>query len=535
MDIKNIILFIVSIVTAYLSLFIVRGKDARINKSFSLYILSVGLWALGLALFDLSTSISDAFKFLKFYYVSAAAIPMFFLYFAISFPKETKVSKTRFLTTSSIFIILSLLIVFKDGFIIKEIFLTSPKTVTINTTGYLIYSIYFILIILVSYFKLFKTYLEYKDKNEEESDQLKLLMVGTLIPYLFGMWFDLILPYFDYGHIWAGPPFGLAVVFIILYSIFKYKLFNIKVVTTELLTFVLWMFLLSRFLISQTFEDKIMDMILLILTLVVGIFLIRSVRREINIREKIENLAKQLEISNEHLKLLDQQKSEFISLASHQLRGPLTAIKGYASMILEGDFGSITDSVKDATNKIFISTGDLVVLVGDYLDVSRIEQGRMQYNFENFNLAEEIKTVITELKPTIEKSHLEISYDIDSNLNYNMDGDRGKIKQVIGNIIDNSIKYTPKGSIHVWLTRKDGNKILITISDTGVGIKKEVLPNLFEKFSRAPDASKTNILGTGLGLYIAKKMIEAHHGRIWAESAGENKGSSFFIELEGSN
>ena len=159
----------------------------------------------------------------------------------------------------------------------------------------------------------------------------------------------------------------------------------------------------------------------------------------------------------------------------------------------------------------------------------------MQYNFEHFDLAEEVETVVTELRPTIEKARLTMSFDVDKNVNYSVDGDRGKIKQVIGNIIDNSIKYTPHGGIHVWLTRKANNKILLTVSDTGVGIKPEVLPNLFEKFSRAPDASRTNIIGTGLGLYIAKKMIEAHHGRIWAESVGEGKGSSFFIELEGSN
>jgi signal transduction histidine kinase len=535
MDIKDIILFIVSIVTAYLSLFIVRGKNASINKSFAMYILFVGLWALGLALFDLSNNVTYSIYFAKFYYISAAAIPMFFLYFSLSFPKNNKVSKLKHFGIISSFLALVCLIVFTKGFILTDVYLTSPKTVKINDLGYLIYAIYFIIIILLSYIKLFRTYLEYRGKNQQEESQLKLLMIGTLVPYLFGMWFDLILPYYDYSYIWAGPPFGLAVVLVILYSIFKYKLFNIKVITTELLAAALWLFILSRFLLSQTFEEKVMDGTLLFLTLVVGIFLIKSVRKEVEVREKIQKIAIELEDANERLKILDQQKTEFISLASHQLRGPLTAIKGYASMVLEGDFGPTTDPIKETVSKILKSTSDLVVLVGDFLDVSRIEQGRMQYNFEHFDIAEEVETVITELKPTIEKAHLTVSYDIDKNQNYSVDGDRGKLKQVIGNLIDNSIKYTPQGSVHVWVTRKENNKILITISDTGVGIKKEVLPNLFEKFSRAPDASKTNILGTGLGLYIAKKMVEAHRGRIWAESAGENKGASFFIELEGSN
>jgi signal transduction histidine kinase len=495
----------------------------------------VGLWALGLALFDLSTNATHAMYFAKFYYTAAVAIPMFFLYFALSFLKVKELSKLKNVSIIMSFLVLVSLIIFSKGFILTEVFLTTPKTVKINSAGYLIYSIYFTVIIILAYIKLFWTYLEHRGKNRQEESQLKLLIIGTLIPYLFGMWFDLILPYYNYSYIWAGPPFGLAVVFVILYSIYKYRLFNIKVITTELLAAVLWLFILSRFLLSQTFEDKMMDGALLFLTVVVGIFLIKSVRKEVEVREKIQKIATELEDANVRLKVLDQQKTEFISLASHQLRGPLTAIKGYASMVLEGDFGPTTDPIKETVSKILKSTSDLVVLVGDFLDVSRIEQGRMQYNFEHFDIAEEVETVITELKPTIEKAHLTVSYDIDKNLNYAVDGDRGKLKQVIGNLIDNSIKYTPHGSIHVWLTRKENNKILITISDTGVGIKKEVLPNLFEKFSRAPDASKTNILGTGLGLYIAKKMVEAHHGRIWAESAGENKGASFFVELEGSN
>jgi signal transduction histidine kinase len=188
--------------------------------------------------------------------------------------------------------------------------------------------------------------------------------------------------------------------------------------------------------------------------------------------------------------------------------------------------------VKDAISKIYASTNDLVVLVGDYLDVSRIEQGRMQYDFSTFDLRELAGTVVTELRPNIEKAKLQLDFDYDQSGEFRVNADQGKIKQVVSNLIDNSVKYTPKGSIHIWISHNAPKKVLLSISDTGVGIHPDVLPRLFEKFTRAPDASKTNIMGTGLGLYVAKKMVEAHHGRIWAESAGPGKGSSFFIELD---
>jgi signal transduction histidine kinase len=315
------------------------------------------------------------------------------------------------------------------------------------------------------------------------------------------------------------------------YAILRHQLFDVKIVTTQLLTFALWTIILLRMFFAESGREQFANGLLFIFAIILGLFLIKSVKNEIKQRERIENLATELETSNEHLKELDQQKSEFVSLASHQLRGPLTAIKGYASMLLDDDFGTVEGGVREAIEKVYGSTQDLVVVVGDYLDVSRIEQGRMQYDFSEFDMKDLIGTIVTELRPNIERAKLTMNFDYDDTGAFMVHADQGKIKQVIGNIIDNAIKYCPQGGIHVWLAHKPDNKILVTISDTGVGIHPDVLPRLFEKFTRAPDASKTNIMGTGLGLYVARKMIEAHNGRIWAESPGVGKGSSFFIEL----
>lgn len=263
--------------------------------------------------------------------------------------------------------------------------------------------------------------------------------------------------------------------------------------------------------------------------LILALVLIYMMRRESNAKIKIEDLAKNLQTANGRLKELDQQKSEFVSLASHQLRGPLTAIKGYVSLLLEGDYGEISKDVKGALEKVEISTRGLALLVGDYLDVSRIELGRMKYSISTFSLNDLLSETIQETTPTIDKAGLKLNIDIDR-LPANVSADKNKIKQVLLNIIDNSIKYTPEGSLFISLKRNDGY-VVVSVKDTGVGISSSVIPTLFEKFSRAPNASKTNIIGTGLGLYVAEKILTQSGGTIWAESEGEGKGSTFSIRL----
>ena len=143
-----------------------------------------------------------------------------------------------------------------------------------------------------------------------------------------------------------------------------------------------------------------------------------------------------------------------------------------------------------------------------------------------------VNEVVNEARPIIEKRGLNVSATI-CPAPVNVSGDRGKLKQVVGNLLDNSMKYTPKGSISLTLeSDKTNKKVLLSIKDTGVGINAATIPHLFQKFSRAEDASQANILGTGLGLYVASEMIKAHRGKIWVESPGVGKGATFFVELK---
>jgi signal transduction histidine kinase len=308
------------------------------------------------------------------------------------------------------------------------------------------------------------------------------------------------------------------------------------VLATELITFALWIFILVRTILADNTQEMILESGLFIITVVFGIFLIKSVIREVNQREKIEKLAVDLKKANTRLLELDKQKSEFVSFASHQLRAPLTAMKGYASLLIEGEFGEIKDEVKGAIKTILDSSKTLTNIVDDYLNVSRIELGTMKYSFEIIDYKKMVQTVVDELKPSIQKSKLtfNLKFNPDNeNEKFIINADRDKLKQVITNLIDNSIKYTPSGSIDVSVVKNiKEKKIIFSVKDTGVGISTDAMPRLFSKFVRLDSGNKQNIYGTGLGLFVAKDIVTAHQGRIWAESDGDGKGSVFNVELD---
>lgn len=326
-------------------------------------------------------------------------------------------------------------------------------------------------------------------------------------------------------------PLGMAIFIVFIsYLIVRYRAFNIKLISTQVLVVTLWVALFAILFIRRIENARIVVAFTLILFLIVGVFLVRSVKREVEQREKIERLAKDLESANEKLRELDQMKSEFLSLATHQIRAPLAAIKGYSSMLLEGDFGILPQKAKDSVGTIMKSCQNLINIVEDFLNISRIEQGRMVYEKSVFNPVDLVKEAINEFKPSIEKAGLSFKTDMPEGLFTKINADRGKIRQVINNIIDNAIKYTPKGSISISATKENG-KIRIKIEDTGVGINPSEMGKLFVKFSRAKDANKTDVTGTGLGLYIAKKMVEAQGGSIKVFSEGIGRGSAFTVEL----
>ncbi|HNZ86128.1 MAG TPA: ATP-binding protein [bacterium] len=250
--------------------------------------------------------------------------------------------------------------------------------------------------------------------------------------------------------------------------------------------------------------------------------------KNINLYKELRGKNEELEDANEHLKQLDRAKSEFLSIASHQLRTPLTGIKGYLSMMLEGDFGKFSSKQNSVLKDIFLASDRMSKLVNVFLNVSRIESGRLKLDLQEVEISEIIKESVENLKPNAESKGITLLF---KDLRKKQDQtkiklDVDKIKDVFLNLIDNSIKYTPKGAVNIELNCDDKN-IIVKIKDTGVGLSEEEIDRLFSKFSRGNDSAKINTDGSGLGLYIARKMVEIHGGKIWVESEGLGKGSVF--------
>jgi signal transduction histidine kinase len=251
----------------------------------------------------------------------------------------------------------------------------------------------------------------------------------------------------------------------------------------------------------------------------------------VKLQDEVNKATAELKVANKELKKLDKAKSEFISIASHQLRTPMTVIKGYISMIKDGDFGQTGDKLQKPLESVFQSTNRLLGLIEDLLNISRIESGRMQYDFEVTSFQDIVENVAEEMKQYARQKGLEFEYHGPKEKLPNILIDPKKIREVIMNLADNAIKYTDKGRVDVFLDRK-GNELIYRVKDTGRGLVKDDIGKLFKKFSRAGGAQEVHTEGTGLGLYIAKQIVVKHNGKIWAESQGANLGSTFAVSLK---
>jgi len=245
----------------------------------------------------------------------------------------------------------------------------------------------------------------------------------------------------------------------------------------------------------------------------------------VTLQAKINEATEQLQRNNKKLQVLDQTKDEFISMASHQLRTPLTSIKGYLSMVLDGDAGQVNEEQRKMLQQAFISSQRMTYLISDLLNVSRLRTGKFFIEKAPTNLATVVQQEVDQLRESAKIRGLELNYDQPANFP-TIDLDETKTRQVIMNFIDNAIYYTPSGGrIDVALTNKH-KSVELTVTDTGIGIAKKEQHRLFSKFYRAPNAKRARPDGTGLGLFMAKKIIVAQGGAIIFHSQPD-KGSTF--------
>lgn len=245
------------------------------------------------------------------------------------------------------------------------------------------------------------------------------------------------------------------------------------------------------------------------------------------LRSEIQKATKDLEVANHNLRELDKAKDEFISMASHQLRTPLTAIKGYLSMLLEGDAGEIKVGQYEFVQEAYYGATRMVSLINDLLNVSRMETGRFFLEVSEFDLTKTVEEEVKQLEKVSKDKGIKLVYQKHGHVS--LCADEMKIRQVVMNFVDNAIYYTLDGKVLVNLY-DEGKNVRFEVTDNGIGVPKEQQKHLFTKFYRAENARRTRPDGTGLGLFMAKKVIDEHHGEIIFHSV-EGRGSTFGFRL----
>lgn len=227
-------------------------------------------------------------------------------------------------------------------------------------------------------------------------------------------------------------------------------------------------------------------------------------------------------------KMVEDAKQQFISTAAHQLRTPLSGIKWAISMLLNGK-GTLDNTQKVLAMKSFESTNRLIALVNDLLNVGRIESGRLQLNLVSTNISNLLSSILLDLTPQVSYKEIEIIMKPDENLPP-VEFDQESMRAVFQNLLENAVRYTTKGGTIEIGVRKNGEMIEVSIKDSGIGIPFNQQKHLFTRFFRATNAVSLEPDGSGLGLYIAKQIVEKHHGRIWFDTV-LGKGTTFHTAL----
>lgn len=483
----------------------------------------------------------------KITYASASLMLLFLYLFSLYFPSSIKRNKYF---TKAVVIVNSLItfITLTTGYIANGAKLQQWGFDVVYGPlyfGFFVpYGIVVLCLILINFIR------QYKQSSKTKKTQLQYLLIGFGLFVLFEVIFNLILPVTTGHQAFYNLGNGSAIFVAIFTSIaiVRQKLFGIKVVITELFVGLLGILLLVWSLLAQNLWWKLSGFIIFILFCFFGYFLIKSVLneikskdREIKRRREIEKLLDEISHKNIQLNKLLNMRSKFLDTASHQLRTPVSIMKGVMEMVTSGEIDKVSpERRKMLMDGVYLKTKKLENIITDILDATEMDTEKFTLSkslTQKVQLEELINNIVISHQLDAETKKIELIYHKPKDSLPTILGSQKHLDQVFSNLVDNAIKYTPsknqamgeKGRVLISLS-KDDNNVIVSVSDNGIGIPGKEIKNLFEKFSRATNAKEMYTDGTGLGLFIAKEIIIGHHGKITVTSE-INKGTTFKVYL----
>lgn len=344
-----------------------------------------------------------------------------------------------------------------------------------------------------------------------EKMQYALMGLGALIMFSLIVVFNVIYPaiLLDVRFVPLGALFVLPFIAFTSYTIYRYRLFNLRIIATAFLCFMLTVFSFVNIVYSEAPSAIALNITAFLVILFGSIQVLRDTLNleQINIRQ--ENL---------------------LHFVSHDVKAHLTNSLYAFAAIIEGDFGPVSPALASMAEGALSDMRGGMATVIDILDAANLKSGAMTYNKKSFDLKKAVLRILQQLQSLAAKNNLVLDHMIGTE-SFMFTGDEGQISQhVIRNILDNAIKYTPSGTVHIDLVRR-GDTIRFSVKDNGIGIIPEDMSRLFTEGGKGKDSSKINIHSTGYGLFLAKMVVDAHGGKIWAESEGTGKGARFVVEF----
>ncbi len=532
---NKLLVAIINIISVWIGILISKSNIDKKTKNITIAIIPLMLiWVNGAFLARLVFVYSYIFSFLALK-LAWAVTPLLFatLYFLVIqlFKYKDRLTSSLSVFISISAIILSLIVILTDLIVDKIQIINGELTIIYGKLMLLFLFVVFVYLVAPLYI-LIKKYS--KNHSIDEKIKIKYLLIGISIFYLANLIFNIFLPVVKkiIHYYWLGDYSLVILLIFISLAIIKHRLFGIKVILSELFSGLAITILFIDLLLSKSISEYIWKGILFVGFAIFGELMTRAMIREEQQKEKLQKIHNQLEKSYQKLKRLDQAKSEFLSIATHQLRSPLTATINVISTLLEEDWGKLNSTQKKYLQEIYHRSKKMTQLINNLLNLSRIELGRMKFNFQKIDLVETTNEIIDELECKVEAKNKKIKFKYNQPKRQKLfvSADRFQIQQIIQNFITNAFHYTNYGEIEVKIYPKN-NSVIFSVQDTGIGLSKNEKEIIFEKFRRGKRAQNQYTEGSGLGLYLATKIIKAHHGRIWVKSKGENQGSTFYFSL----
>jgi len=534
------------------------NRKSPVNKNLFIFVMFFCFWIINGLLGWLIKDVYQNLFFARLSIIEVFSLP-FFLFFSYAFTGNDLSLKKKMFYSIPLIVVIPLLLTNYNVYI-------DDASTCQDQNGVLYWYIYLISIAYI--FWSAKILLaHYKNRTGEDSVRKQINIIIRAVVFLV-LWFIVFIAsrYFFIirGFDWSDNvalfiPFGMVIfIGMLTYAIAEYKMFNIKLLFAQAIVIGLVFLLGAELLFAESATNQVLILISLLVAVGFGYMLVKSVKLEIKQREEVEKANKlikkqrdQLKIANDKLKVLDEAKSAFFARASHDLRTPVTVVKGFLSLALEGSYGAIADKVKEALQKSYATTEDMTGLIEDFLVAAQLETGDMKYNFAKARMEDVCQRIIDQLDSKAKMGNIYLKLQKLQDLPELLI-DAARVKESITNLVDNAVKYTEKGGVTIALERAEssnhkpivandpdekvtpeiiGPVVRIIVSDTGMGIPKDEVQHLFAKFVRAKSNASKKKSGHGLGLYFCRMMIEDNGGKVWAESEGEGKGSQFIVEF----